>query len=215
MLVEFSIRGSLRFLSHAETLRLFQRACVRAGLSLQYGRGYNPRPKLSLPFPRTVGVESHGDLLCVRIIPEDTDPKAAVDIEGLRADLSSQLPEGCDLSGLRAAEGKASVRPSGAVYTVPVARRHLDKELKARIEQILASDSIVVRRRTDARGTRRDVDVRPFLESIEVDDAAISVTCKISPEGAIRVEEILKLVELDYEMLGGAIRRTSVRWLRN
>ncbi len=63
--VRFKVEGSLRFLSHAETLRLLQRACVRAGLALRYSEGFNPHPKFSLPLPRPVGVESEDELLCL------------------------------------------------------------------------------------------------------------------------------------------------------
>ena len=67
VLIKFSVRGSLRFLSHAETLRVFQRACVRAGIEIQYTEGFNPRPKLSLGLPRTVGVESEDDLVQLKV----------------------------------------------------------------------------------------------------------------------------------------------------
>ena len=68
LVMKFRIGRSLRFLSHAETLSLFQRACVRAGIDLCYSQGFNPRPKLSLPLPRPVGVESDDELLAVRVL---------------------------------------------------------------------------------------------------------------------------------------------------
>ena len=67
LVIKFKLSGSLRFLSHAEMLKVFQRACVRAGIKIQYSQGFNPRPKLSLPLPRSVGVETDEDLLCLRV----------------------------------------------------------------------------------------------------------------------------------------------------
>ena len=55
----------MRFLSHAETIRVFQRACVRAGVQIAYSQGFNPHQKMSLVPPRSVGVESNDDLLCL------------------------------------------------------------------------------------------------------------------------------------------------------
>jgi len=46
----------LRYLSHLDLLRLFQRAMRRARLPLAYTLGFNPRPKLSLAAPLPVGV---------------------------------------------------------------------------------------------------------------------------------------------------------------
>ncbi|MHC4488481.1 MAG: hypothetical protein ACYS9C_02770, partial [Planctomycetota bacterium] len=57
------------------------------------------------------------------------------------------------------------------------------------------------------------VDVRGFLESIELDERGIVVECKISSAGSIRVEEILKLLELDVENLAAPIRRTNVQFV--
>jgi hypothetical protein len=81
------------------------------------------------------------------------------------------------------------------------------------IERLLASESLNLQRRVDAKNSKfKNVDVRPFLKSIELDDRAIVVECKISSAGTIRVDEILKLLELDAEMLTAPIRRTNVKW---
>ncbi|MBW7991664.1 MAG: DUF2344 domain-containing protein, partial [Planctomycetes bacterium] len=56
LVIKFRIGGPLRFISHAQTLSVFQRACVRAGIEIRYSQGFNPRPRLSLPLPRPVGV---------------------------------------------------------------------------------------------------------------------------------------------------------------
>ncbi len=78
---------------------------------------------------------------------------------------------------------------------------------------MLASESLDVRRQTGARGARiKNIDVRPFLTSIETDDHGIIVECSISGAGSIRVDEVLSLLELDESMLAGPVRRTGVQW---
>ena len=67
LVIKFKIGGNLRFLSHAQTLMVFRRACIRAGIKIQYSQGFNPRPRLSLPLPRPVGVASDDELLCLRV----------------------------------------------------------------------------------------------------------------------------------------------------
>jgi len=91
----------------------------------------------------------------------------------------------------------------------------VDERLRSRIKRLLGTDSLSIERRIDARGNIRNVDVRPFLKSIEFDDKNIVVECKISSAGSIRVEEILRLLELDVEHLAGPIRRTNVQWQSN
>ena len=212
MLIKFKIRGNLRFLSHAETIKVFQRACVRAGITAAYSQGFNPRPRLSLPLPRSVGVETEDDLLCLRI-------KRAPNESRIRAELSAQLPEGFELLSVSVAKAKTSFQPSAATYVFAVRREYLNEKLKAAIERLLASESLLVNRELylgrDTRYEIRDTkikDVRPFLKTIELRGRNIAVECKISSAGSVRVDEILRLLELDVEKLAAPIRRTSVKW---
>ena len=210
-MIKFKVWGALRFLSHAETLRLFQRACVRAGVDVRYSQGFNPRPRLSLPLPRPVGIESDDEVLClsVRRRPGGASPT----LHEVAAELSAQLPEGCELLSVGAARSGASIQPRGAKYALPLRRECLTHRLRETIERLLASESLVIQRQTDAKGHRtKNIDVRPFLASIEMTGQGIIVACRISPSGSIRVEEVMNLLELDQNMLAGPIRRTSVRW---
>lgn len=220
--IKFRIGGGLRFLSHAETLRLFQRACLRAGVRLQYTRGFNPRPRLFLPLPRSVGIQTDDDLLCLRLAPrEDLDdtgrpPTTSVDAEHFKAGLHEQLPRGCQLLDVSLTKANASFQPSLATYVLTVRSEYLNRKLiKATVKRLLASETLNLQRRVDAKGTTRNVDVRPFLKSIELRDEALVVQCKISSDGSIRPDEILKLLRLNIEKLAAPIRRTNVQFQPN
>ncbi len=226
VLVKFKIRANLRFLSHAEVLKVFQRACVRTGIKMQYSQGFNPRPKLSLPLPRSVGVETDDDLLCLRI-DRGTSAQAHKSISDLctsmKTKLSEQLPENFELVSVEMTKAKSAPQPRAATYVLDVRQEYVNEKLKARIERVLASESLNVQRRIHGKDSRlkaedrrqRTVDVRGFLESIELDERGIVVECKISSAGSIRVEEILKLLELDVENLAAPVRRTNVQWRSN
>jgi len=120
LIIKFKIAGSLRFLSHAETLKLFQRACVRAGIKMQYSRGFNPRPKLSLPLPRTVGVESEEDLLCLQANRDVNGPGLADYLLRIKAGLSGRLPKHCELLSIEAEAPNVSFQPISATYIFPL-----------------------------------------------------------------------------------------------
>jgi hypothetical protein len=160
-----------------------------------------------LPLPRSVGIETEDDLLCVRA--------QCSDIEQLSSTLSRQLPAGCELLGVGAADAKTAFQPCAATYLFTVQPQYLNDQLKAGIKRLLASRSLNLQRRTDAAGRTRNVDVRPFLKAIEFDDKNIAVQCRISSAGSIRVEEILKLLELDPAGLAAPIRRTKTQWQSN
>ena len=228
LVLKFRIGGSLRFLSHAQMLSVFQRACVRAGLKIQYSQGFNPRPRLSLPLPRPVGVASDDELLCLRI-RKGTSPQKhkSTRTEGIydlctfvKAQLTEQLPQGCELLSVSIAESNTSFQPSSATYVLSARQEYLNEELKATIKRLLASESLNLQRRIDKRESKiesqksklKNIDVRGFLKSIELDGNSIIVECKIGSTGSIRVEEILKLLELDVGKLASPIRRTNVQW---
>ena len=220
VLVKFRVRGSLRFLSHAETVRVFQRACVRSGIEIQYTEGFNPRPKLSLGLPRTVGVESEDDLVQLKVHSKQrTENQSAastlpLDCDQLKKKLSEQLPQGCQLLTVSLPKDKAPLQPTSATYILPVRREHINEKLKAAIKRLLESESLSLQRWRDEKKSKI-VDVRGFLKSIRISEGAVIVECKVSSAGSIRVDEILKLLELDAEKLAGPIRRTAVGWQSN
>ena len=214
LIIKFKIGGSLRFLSHAETLKLFQRACIRAGIKMQYSQGFNPRPKLSLPLPRTVGVASDEDILCLRA-SRDLNGQRVTEYESrIKAGLACQLPGDCELLSVEVAQANTSYNPTSATYILPLRPGYINVKEKTRIKRLLERDSCNLQRRIDAKSAKfKNVNVRPFVKSVEMGDREIMVECKISPEGTIRVDEILELLELNMEGLTGPIKRTNVKWL--
>ena len=219
LVIKFRLRGALRFLSHAEMLRVFQRACVRAGINIQYSQGYNPRPKMSLPLPRPVGVESDDELLSIRIhngtrAQEHQSTSNTGDLcTFIKDKLSAQLPEGCEVLSVNVARTGKSFQPLSATYVLAVRPEYLNEDLRARIERLLSSESLTVQRQTAQKNSKpKNVDVRTFLKSINMNDRCITVECNISPAGSIRIDEILELLELDAGKLASPIRRTNVQW---
>jgi radical SAM-linked protein len=206
----------LRFLSHSEMVRVFQRACVRAGIKVMYSEGFNPRPKLSLPLPRSVGIEVDDDLLCLQIKKSTgaQEHKSTSELcTSVKTRLSEQLPDGFELLTVRPAKAKGPIQPCLAVYVLAVREEYLNETLKSRIKRLLASENLNFQRRMGPKNSKfKTVNVRPFLKSIELDDTGIAVECKTVKAGSIRINEILELLELDYDMLSEPIRRTRVQW---
>ena len=210
----------MRFLSHAETVRVFQRACVRAGLKIRYSQGFNPRPRLSLPLPRAVGVESDADLLCLWINCKVDEPITADYELRIKAELSEKLPLGLELLSVKVTGAKSTPQPCLAKYVFKVRPEYLEESLKVRIKDLLEQKRLDIDRliKTEKSGIEgresniKGVDVRPFLKSIELADKSIFVECGISSAGSIRVQEIMELLELDVDKLAAPVRRTSIEW---
>ena len=217
VLIKFRVWGTLRYICHAEMLKVFQRACARAGIKVQHSHGFNPRPRLSLPLPRPVGVESDGDLLClwcstVRRPAEMLDGRSDF-CDLVKAALSEQLPNGCELLSVEVSEARSVPHPRCATYVLSMPPEYADNRLKETIKLLLESKHIIVERKINAEKLKiKEVDVRPFLESIELDGKGVIVKCRITSAGSIRVDEILKLLEIDSQKLTAPIKRTDIQW---
>jgi len=200
--VRFKVKGDMRYLSHAEMMRLFQRACVRAGVGVAYSQGFNPHQRMSLVLPRSVGVESDDEMIYVRL-EEDA---SGFDVEAL----TRELPEGIEIISAQVNQTKSIPSPDSVKYLVKTKEDcAVDNNY---IEGLLANGEIIVERRTGENSRVKPTDVRPFLKSIIAEKTDIIVECKVSPAGTIRVDEILDLLKLRVEDLTWPVRRVSVQY---
>lgn len=205
-------------LSHAETFRVLERACARAGVPVRYSEGFNPHPKLSLPLPRPVGVESEDDLLVARLYEDPTALAGAdrTECEGamMRA-LAEELPEGMDVLSVTLGASNASFVARSAEYVVPLrveAGLGLVDRLQGQIDRVMASERCVVERTASEDKPAREIDVRPFLSLIRLEGGRLIVGHSTGDAGSIRVDEILRLFSLRTEDLAGPVRRVNVVW---
>lgn len=180
---------------------MLQRACTRAGLDMIYSEGFNPRPKISLPLPRTVGVESEDDLLLLRLKNSPENPGAAI---------SEQLPEGCTVSGFSYLSHTKTPQPVSTVYHIPVKEGRLGG-LDEKISEILNKESITVHR-PHKKGKSKKKEIRGFIHSIGLEGNKLAAKCRITNRGSIRVDELMDLLEIKTEHLAGEIVRTRTEW---
>ena len=91
--IRFAKHGKVRFTSHRDVARIWERALRRAGIPIAYTEGFSPRPKLSFGLALSTGHESHGEYLDVAL-REAPEPVA---VERLPARLGPVLPAGIDV----------------------------------------------------------------------------------------------------------------------
>lgn len=85
--VLFSKTGNMRFVSHLDLMRLFQRAVRRAGLPVTMTKGFSPHLKISITRALKLGVESSGED-AVFNVDKDIDAQYFADT------MNAKLPEG-------------------------------------------------------------------------------------------------------------------------
>ena len=104
--------GRAKYISHLDMNRCFTRAVRRADLHLWYTEGFNPHPYLNFLTPLSLGQESDGEPLDIRMEDDTTDDE-------IRARLNDALPEGITVVRVGDAVRK-SAEIAFASYTIRI-----------------------------------------------------------------------------------------------
>ena len=91
--IRFGRGEELKFISHLDIMRLWERALHRAQIPLAYSAGFSPHPRLSLAAPLAVGVTSEAELMDIFLA-------RWVSPHSFTALVDQQLPSGIVLLGV-------------------------------------------------------------------------------------------------------------------
>src|SRR5213082_1211559 len=88
--MRYTKRGRLRFTSHRDIARAFERALRRADVPMAYSAGFSPHPKISWVGAAPTGVASEAEYVEIGLAEHR-------DLEDLRHALDASLPDGLDV----------------------------------------------------------------------------------------------------------------------
>jgi len=157
--LRYAKRGKLRFTSHRDVTRAFERAVRRAGLPVAYSQGYSPHPKISWVGAAPTGVASEAEYAEIQLV-EQLDPR----LVGARLDAA--LPEGLAvLEGVLAGPGALAERIEASTWRIEVSGWD-GEQLRRAAHALLAAPTVRVERVT--KDGRRSLDVRAAIVCLEV-----------------------------------------------
>lgn len=181
--VRFTKTGRMRFLSHHDLMRLFERALRRTGLELRMTEGYNPHPVIAFPTALGLGIESLDEVLEFELA-RWTAPKQ---IEKL---LGDQLPEGMAVSAVEAFDRKQRCYVSFVEYEAACPGQ--GEGLGARIQAFLALKECPVERVSD-KGSKT-VEIRQYVLALDAEGETVYLRIRITDQGTAKPEEVLRSV---------------------
>ncbi|ANY05465.1 radical SAM protein [Pseudonocardia sp. HH130630-07] len=167
--LRFAKRGRLRFLSHRDVARSFERAVRRAGVPVSHSHGFSPHPRLSWVGAAPTGAASEAEYVELGLTRE-------VDPALLREAMDRVLPDGIDVLDAVVAEPPALAdRIDAGRWRLEI--RGLDVgAVRGAVAALMERESVVVTRVTPSG--RKEIDVRAALVSLSVeprpgDDGAV------------------------------------------
>lgn len=189
--IAFSKHGKIRFTSHRDVARIWERALRRTNLPVAYSEGFTPRPKLSFGLALSTGHESEGEYLDVDLAAEATD----VDLEGLTDHLTAQLPVGMTATGVVVVDRRMpSLQQAVTSCTWQIDVPGVDEPtVRGAVDGALAAKELIVTR--ERKGKQVTDDLRPLVLSLVVDQPIEDGVRLIAELGtqprAVRVSELL------------------------
>ncbi|MFC7545417.1 TIGR03936 family radical SAM-associated protein [Plantactinospora sp. GCM10030261] len=157
--MRYAKRGTLRFTSHRDFARAFERALRRAGVPMAYSQGFTPHPKISYASAAPTGVASEAEYLEIAL-------REAVDPDRLRAALDAALSPGLDIvDAVEASGGSLADRIEASRWRI--ALPGVDPAvLRTAVDAFRAASEVPVERLT--KQGRRTFDARGAVISIDV-----------------------------------------------
>ncbi|MFI9392074.1 TIGR03936 family radical SAM-associated protein [Streptomyces bauhiniae] len=159
--LRYTKRGRLRFTSHRDFQRAFERALRRAEVPMAYSAGFTPHPKVSYANAAPTGTGSEAEYLEIAL----TAPR---DPGTLRALLDESMPAGLDI--VDAVEGRTSGLADR--LTASVWELRLDgvtpEEARAATEAFMAAETVEVQRM--AKNGVRTFDARAAVVTLDTQD---------------------------------------------
>lgn len=187
--IRYAKRGRLRFTSHRDFSRAFERAVFRARIPMAYSSGFNPHPRISYAGAAPTGAASEAEYLEIALA-EVVDPAA------VHAALDEALPDGLDVLDVVESPG------GGVADRLEASRWVIDLDLGeqvavAAVQSFLAAESVPVERMT--KKGLREFDCRAPVVALSVE----------ARDGGSRLELLLRhavpAVRPD-DVLGGLAR---------
>ncbi len=187
--VRFSRGEEIKFISHLDIMRVWQRAFNRAQVQVAYSEGYSPHPRISLAVPLAVGVTSQAELMDVFTVKP-------VSPHWFTSAVSQQLPPGMEIlgvcqTGLNMPSLQSQVRY--AEYRVDMETTGGPGDVESAVAGLLSTEHLPWHHQRDTG--RRSYDLRSLVDELRLidrhdSDCTLEMKLRCDSAGAGRPEQV-------------------------
>ena len=189
--ITFAKGEEIKYISHLDLMRLWERALRRARVPLAYSHGFNPRPKIAVADPLPVGFTSRGEVMDI-VLERYFSPY------NFAKGLAPHLPPGLELLSVEEVYPQLPSLQSqvrSAEYRVTVSWDGSQEEMEGKLQELLSAEQLLRQRRS------KDYDLRPLIEDLwiegkEADGWVLGMRLRAGDQGAGRPDEVLDALGL-------------------
>lgn len=178
-MIRFGKQPRLRFISHLDLQRFFQRALNRTGLPVAYTQGFNPHAVMSFGSALALGWTSEYEIF---------DVKLSVPMGRKRTEeaMRQALPEDLPVLEVRMVDDRhpapmAMVRASD--YEIALSGENAGAVLDA-VDAFLASEQVMAVRKT--KSGEKEIDIRPLAISLEREGDVLLARLKLTETDTLK-----------------------------
>jgi radical SAM-linked protein len=214
--VRYSKLGKVRFTSHRDGARLWERALRIVAFPVAYTEGFTPRPKLSFGLALPTGAESIAEYIDIDLVDgatvDGTDPHVA-------DTLSAALPVGFDVQVIAPVEQDGPAKPPSLQDVVSSTTWELSgpgidpTRLESTAKRLLAADELPLER--ERKGRRTVDDVRGLILDLGPDVTGSRLVAELATVGrGLRPAELASLAFTDVAPADIRVLRTH-QWIEH
>ena len=161
--VYFDKFGEMKFISHLDLLRFFDRLLKKSQIPVKSSQGFHPRPKMSFGSPVSLGTEAYDELM-------DFELETPMSNEEVFKRLNSSNVVGFRVNKVEEVPRKSSIMEE---YTVMIYEIEGSEEDISKLEELLNRDEIVEVKEKKGKIATRDLKVR--IKSFKRDNNKITM----------------------------------------
>ncbi|UCC17473.1 MAG: DUF2344 domain-containing protein [Dehalococcoidales bacterium] len=187
--VRFTRGNEVKYISHLDIMRLWERTLMRAGIRIAYSEGFSPHPRLSIAAPLAVGITGESELIDV-FTADSVSPHWFTDA------VKKQLPAGISILGVQQISVtipslQSQVRQ--ADYRVVVEKSDGPENIESSISSLLSSNKLLWYHERDTG--KREYDLRKLIDDIRLESSdneryTITMILRCGSNGSGRPEQV-------------------------
>ncbi len=158
------IRGEeVKYISHLDLMKFFERTIRRAGVPISYSQGFNPHPNMVFGLPLSVGVTSEAEYA-------DFELSERLDPVEFSERVNGQFPAGLKITAQEWKNTKANIMAAISLASYEILVSSSEKlniqKIKESIGELLKRSAILAEK--EGKKGLREIDIKPMILGMDV-----------------------------------------------